>query len=87
MYRVGYPCWRLLAQIGVPLKLSVDVHHDKEAGLFIATSSDLKGLVCEAATIDDLLKEVNAATSELLDLELHGKQSPLRATDLRLRNI
>lgn len=68
MYRIGFPFWKQMARLGVPLKLRVNVILDDEAGVFVATSDDLRGLVCEAASMDDLVKEVSLATYELLSL-------------------
>lgn len=84
MYRIGFPFWRGAARMGIPLKLRIDVIHDDEAGVFVATSNDLRGLVCEAATMDELVKEVKDATYELLRLQLHSEPASKTVTDLRL---
>ena len=72
MYKIGYPLWRLAARLGIPLRLRVDVAYDAQAKVFVATSADLRGLVCEAQTIDELVKQVNFASAALLNLELQG---------------
>jgi hypothetical protein len=64
--------------------LRIDVIHDTEANVFVATSRDLAGLVCEAPTVDELIKEVNAATSELLTLQLRTDHPSRPVTDLRI---
>ncbi|PHV07854.1 hypothetical protein CSQ96_08155 [Janthinobacterium sp. BJB412] len=84
MYRIGFPFWKQMARLGVPLKLRVNVIRDDEAGVFVATSDDLRGLVCEATSMDDLVKEVNLATCELLSLQMHSMPVPQPVTDLRL---
>lgn len=86
MYRIGFPLWRWFARLGVPLKLRIDVLRDAEAGVFVATSGDLPGLVCEAATMDELVTEVNSAVASLLELQFHPA-TPVRpiTTDLRLQ--
>lgn len=70
--------------MGVPLKVRVNVIRDEEAGVFIATSDDLRGLVCEAATMDELVKEVEIATDELLRLQIQPALTTRPVTDLRL---
>ena len=70
MYRIGFPFWKQAARLGVPLKMRINVMRDQEAGVLVATSDDLPGLVCEAASIEELLVEVNAATRELLEFLL-----------------
>jgi hypothetical protein len=84
MYRIGYPFWKLLARCGVPMALRINVMHDDEAGVFVATSNDLRGLVCEAPTMDELLSEVKGATHELLKLQLHDEAIARPVTDLRI---
>jgi predicted RNase H-like HicB family nuclease len=84
MYRIGYPFWRTLSNLGVPLTLRVNVLHDKEADVFVATSDDLQGLVCEAETLDELVKEINSTIDELLEFQLHGRPNSRPVADLRL---
>lgn len=84
MYRIGLPFWKQAARLGIPLNLRVDVMHDPEAEVFVATSNDLRGLVCEAATMDELVVEVNSTVNELLSIQLHAGVTPKPVTDLRL---
>lgn len=84
MYTIGLPFWKQLARLGVSLKLRIDVIHDEEAGVFVATSEDLRGLICEASSIDELVKEVNIATRELLAAQLHSQPKVRPTTDLRI---
>lgn len=84
MYRIGFPFWKQAARLGIPLTLRINVIRDDEAGVFVATSDDLKGLVCEAASLDALVKEVHLATSELLSLQMHSQSVAQPVTDLRL---
>ena len=30
MYRIGYPFWKILGGVSIPLKLRVDIIHDEE---------------------------------------------------------
>lgn len=82
-YRIGFPMWKQAARLGVSLRLRVDVMRDEEANVYIASSADLRGLVCEASTIDELVLEINSTVQELLEFYLlHDIKPPL--TDLRL---
>ena len=72
MYKVGFPLWRTVARLGVPVGLKVDVHHDDEAGVFIATSHDLEGLVVEATTLEELVQETKGAIEMLLEQHING---------------
>ncbi len=83
MYRIGFPFWKQAARMGVPLTVRVKVLRDEEAGVFVATSDDLRGLVCEAATMDQLVDEVNSSIHDLLVFHIDGHaQRPV--TDLRM---
>lgn len=85
MYRVGFPFWKTAARIGIPIKLSVNVHHDKASGTYWAESDDLDGLVVSGATLDDLQREVLSAASTLLGLSMIALRKPVTA-DMRLRS-
>ena len=41
---------------------------DDDAGVWIATSDSVPGLVAEADTVDDLVREIKILVPELLDL-------------------
>lgn len=84
MYRIGFPFWRQAALLGVPLKLRIDVIRDLQANVVVATSDDLKGLVCEAASMDDLVKEIELAMTELLALQLRAQPRTRPVMDLRI---
>lgn len=83
MYRIGFPFWKQLARFGVPLTVRVHVMRDDDAAVFVATSDDLRGLVCEAGTIDDLIPEINSSVNDLLVFHVDGNaKTPV--TDLRI---
>lgn len=44
MYRLGWPFSAFFSKIGMPLLIKVEIIHDDEANVYVATSSDLKGL-------------------------------------------
>jgi predicted RNase H-like HicB family nuclease len=52
-------------------KLLVIAQWDNEAGVWVATSDDIPGLVTEAASLDELLKRVLAVAPELLEDNAH----------------
>jgi len=47
---------------------SIYYRYDKEAGVWIASSQDIRGLVLEDASLGVLTEQVNAAAPELLAL-------------------
>lgn len=69
----GNPLLRKLAHVGVPLRVVVNIVHDQEAGVFVATSPNLRGLVAEAPTLEGLIEEVKASAIEILDGELMSR--------------
>ncbi len=70
MYRLGWPGATFLAKMGLSLLIKVEINHDKLANVYVATSPDLKGLIVEAETLDELEKEVWDLVPELLTLDM-----------------
>ena len=83
-YRVGFPFWKAVARHGYPVKLRVEIKHDDEAGVYIARSPDLDGLVVEAKSLDDLRSEALGAADVLLELALNADHPPRSMADFRL---
>ena len=83
MYRVGFPGWKIAARVGVSLLVKIEVAHDKEAGVFIATSKELPGLVVESKSIEQLFPEVYDCVDMLLSEQLKRapKSKPVAAWD------
>ncbi len=80
MYRVGFPGWKVAAALGVTLVFRVDVLLDKEAGVFLATSPDIRGLVAEAHSLEELFKEVEHGSDMLLGEQIRWpKPAAVRA--------
>ncbi len=52
-------------------KLLVFARWDSEAGVWVATSDDIPGLVTEAKSLDELLQRVLAVAPELLEDNVH----------------
>ncbi len=73
MYRVGLPFWKTFARIFGRASFRVTVIYDREAGVFVATSPDLRGFVVEAPTTDQLLREANDVAAMLMETSLHDK--------------
>lgn len=82
-WRLGIPGWRIAANLGIPIKIKIDVQKDEEVGVYFATSDDI-GLAVESGTLDELMKEIHSALPVLLELEHVGNAKP--ETDIRLNN-
>jgi predicted RNase H-like HicB family nuclease len=80
-YRVGFPGWKIAARAGLRVKLRIDVLRDEEAKVFVARSPDLRGLVAEAETLDELVANLQAAVNDLMLHEIHAETKP--RTELR----
>ena len=72
-----YPLWSLLARFGRRLTIRVSVLHDEEADVYVATSKDMRGLVCEADTMEELKAEVERVVRDLAALCVRGKDPAL----------
>lgn len=67
-YPINYPFSRVFAKLGAEIIIRVDFIHDKEANVFVATSQDIKGLVVEAETYEQLQSELKEAIATLSEL-------------------
>ncbi len=72
-YPLRYPLSGVFATFGATISISVDVICDEEAGVFVATSRDIRGLVLEAESLSLLQKEVEEAIPNLLSIEHKSK--------------
>lgn len=83
-YRLGWPMGRLLARCGVPIRIRLDVIHDEEADVFVGTSTDIRGLVVEANTLEGVANEAKLLIPDML----HAADRCARdvTTDLRYRD-
>ena len=52
--------------LGLPVAIWIDVLHDDEAGVYIATSKNVRGLVVEAETLDQIKVEVEGVLMDML---------------------
>lgn len=77
MYPIEYPLWSLLARFGRRLTIRMDVRYDDEAGVYVATSKNLRGLICEADTMEDLKAEVDSVVENLVTFCVRGKRRAL----------
>lgn len=73
MYPLEYPFWSLLARFGRRLVIRMDVLHDEEAGVYVATSRNMQGLVCEGSSMEELRAEVDRVVRDLTALCVRGK--------------
>lgn len=80
MYRLGWPGAQLLARLGVPVMVKVDIRFDAEAAVFVGVSDDLRGLVVEAETLDDMAREVAALVPVLLAERLRSASKRVTAS-------
>lgn len=67
-YPLKYPFSMLFARLGATLTIGINVFRDDEAGVYVATSKDVPGLVLEADSFNELTKEVEEAIPNLLKM-------------------
>lgn len=76
LYRLGNPCWRLFERLGASIYCRIDVHFDPEANVYIATSPDVKGLVVEAKSKEEMFREVPQCIEMLLEAQNNHRHIP-----------
>lgn len=67
-YPIRFPLASVFARFGATLVIHVNFFFDPAAKVFIATSTDVPGLVIEAGTFVELKHEVEEAIPNLLSL-------------------
>lgn len=70
--RPWWPGWRVLVRRGFPIEIRVEIRFDSEAGVYIVSDSNLKGLHVEAETLDQMQREIVSAAAELLRTRING---------------
>lgn len=75
-YPAGRPFWRIFAALGCTLKVRVELVRDEQTGRHIATSTDLRGLVCEASTSDAIRDDARRAANALIAVAYYPKSPP-----------
>lgn len=83
-YPINWPLARFAGSLGVRIKIRIDVEFDSENSVYIATSPNLKGLVVEAATLDEICREVELVLPDFLDVKFHSNGSSPNNTRLEL---
>lgn len=72
-YRVGWPCWKLAARLGISLFTRVSVIWDNEAHVFVAQSEDFLpefGCIAESESLEGLKQELLYVLEEALEYTL-----------------
>lgn len=65
-YCLGWPFGSFVASLGVRTVIRIEVVRDDEAGVFVGTSRDLRGLVVEADSLEGVLNEARLVIPDLL---------------------
>ncbi len=65
-YTVGKLFWTLFVSWGYTVKVPVSIMWDGSAQCFVATSQGLRGLVCEADSVEQIKKDIAVAVDLLL---------------------
>lgn len=53
-------------------RVRIDVLHDTEVNVYIATSQDIRGLVCEAESMEELKAEVERVARDFIAICVPG---------------
>lgn len=84
-YPISYPLAGLFAKLGASIIIRVDLIRDEQASVLVATSPDIKGLVLEVETYEQLQAELKEAI--IAFYELNHTKNYYRANVLLTDNI
>ncbi|MDE2469893.1 MAG: DUF1902 domain-containing protein [Bradyrhizobium sp.] len=85
MYPIRWPLAEAVGRLGIPLVIKIRVLFDAEANVFVGTSPDVPGLVVEADSLDDVMREARELIPCLLNAEHKRVISPV-STKLSFTN-
>lgn len=68
MYPFNYPFAKFISAIGIPVYIKIEAFLDEEAGVYVASSPNVKGLHVEAESLDELRKEIELTLPGLLEI-------------------
>gem|GEM_PF-2201683 len=76
-YWFEYPLWALCARFGYRHRVRMDVIYDDEVDVYIGISKNMRGLVVEADTMEELKAETARVVRDIASLCVHGKRAVL----------
>lgn len=76
MYPASWPFAVLADRVGVPLLVRVHVTFDSEAQVFIADSPDVRGLLLEGSSLDEIEREARDLAPHLVASHFNRAASP-----------
>lgn len=71
---IDYPLWAIKARFGIKQTFKMRVMHDEDVGVYIATSEDMPGLICEADTKEELIAETERVFQDVMTYFIKGKK-------------
>ena len=74
MYPAGVIGWKVAARLGLPIVVKFQIGFDEEAKVHLGRSVNLKGVHAEGETLEELFENIKAATSDILEIEMNGKE-------------
>jgi hypothetical protein len=72
-YWFDYPLWAWRVRWGFRLKVVMEVLYDEDVNVYVATSKNIRGLVVEAASLDELKDETGRVVRDFMALAAPGK--------------
>ena len=70
---VDYPFWAIKARFGFRQVFRMSILHDEDVDVYVATSEDFPGLICEADTRDELIAETERVFQDVLTYFVKGR--------------
>lgn len=74
-YRIGWPFWRLLYKQGFPLVYRYEIVYDVSCKRYCALSSDIKGLLAEGDSIEEVRDVMEGCAPEFVAFYVYGENS------------
>lgn len=73
MFPFDYPKWAVKARLGRAQIIRMNVFHDEDVDVYLATTADMPGLICEADTREELKAETERVFRDVVTFFTQGK--------------
>lgn len=72
IYRVGWPLWKLAYRMGIKLAYRYEILYDVDCKRYIGISPDIKGLIAECDTVDEVKDVMESDAPLLVSYQVYG---------------
>ena len=73
-YRIGWPGWKFAFKLGMTMSYRYEIVYDIDCKRYVGVSPDIKGLVAECDTIDEVKAIMEGNAPEIVAYQVFGAE-------------